>query len=62
MIDEENRAIAKIEEERIREWEVKFDENRKKRDEEQFLMEERLKEKEEERRKKLELSKSDKPN
>ena len=62
IVDDETKEKAQIEEQRIKEWEIKFDENRKKRDEEQFLMEERLKEKEEERRKKLELSKSDKPN
>ena len=50
-----DREKAKIEEQRIKEWEIKFDENRKKKDEEQFLMEERLKEKEEERKRKLEL-------
>ena len=47
---------SKIEEQRIKEWEVKFDEERKKREDEQFLMEEELKEKEEERRKKLEVN------
>ena len=44
---------SKIEEEKIKEWEVRFDAERKKRDEEQFLMEEQLKLKEEERRRKL---------
>ena len=44
-----------IEEQKIKEWEIKFDQERKKKEDEQFLMEEKLKEKEEERRKKLDV-------
>ena len=40
---------------RIKEWEVKFDAERKKKEEEEFLMEEDLKKKDEERKKKLDL-------
>ena len=41
---------------RLKEWELKFDAERKRRDEEQFLEEERLRDKEEQRKKKLELA------
>ena len=47
---------TEIEKQKIKEWEIKFDEERKRRDEEQFLMEEELKAKEEERRKKLDIN------
>ena len=54
--EEERKKQRAVEDQKIKEWEVKFDAERKKREEEQFLMEEEMKEKEEERRKKLEIN------
>ena len=53
--DAEVAKQGRIEAERIKEWEIKFDAERKRRDEEQSLMEERLREEEEMRKNKLEL-------
>ena len=50
----ERKKKAKVEEQRIKEWEIKFDADRKKREEEEYLMEEELKKKDEERKQKLE--------
>ena len=53
--EEKNKQNA-IEDQKIKEWEAKFDEERKKREEAQFLMEEEMKVKEEERRRKIEIN------
>ena len=69
--DEEQRIIieeriekTKIEEQRIKEWEIKFDAERKKSEEAQSLMEEELKRKDEERKLKIEhdYKNQEKPN
>ena len=61
---EERIEKTKIEEQRIKEWEVKFDAERKKSDEAQSLMEEELKRKDDERKLKIEYDykNQDKPN
>ena len=56
IIDEETRKRTEVERMRLKEWELKFDAERKRKDEEQFLEEERLRDKEEQRKKKLELA------
>ena len=56
MHEQEQRKKNEAEELRIKEWEIRFDAERKKKDEEQYQMEEELRLKEEERRKKLEIN------